>query len=140
MYVKHDVILHVYITVFHSEPLLLLYKWLGGVKTVTCKKLRHVDGDRGRERQSKRERERQIIICVTNVAHEHGGGWGGFDCIAINAVPQLGVHFNLQYNILKSEPLDEGHLPEENFFLPLFFILPSWAEGWCNRNQTQDRM
>lgn len=47
---------------------------------------------------------------------------GGFDCVAINVVPQLGVHFNLQYNILKSEPLDEGHLPEEDFFcLSVFY-------------------
>lgn len=89
------------------------------------------------------EKERESdtsIICVTNVAHER---WGEVDCVEINVLPQLGVRFNLQYHILKSEPLDEGQLPEEDFFLlclSVFFILPSWAGGWCNRNQTQARM
>lgn len=56
------------------------------------------------------ERE-TLIICVTNFAHEHWRGGGGVDSVAINTLPQQGVHFNLQYDILKSEPLDEGHLP-----------------------------
>lgn len=35
-----------------------------------------------------------------------GGGGGG-----LNTLPQPGVLFNLRRDILKSEPLDEGHLP-----------------------------
>lgn len=70
------------------------------------------------------EKERESdtsIICVTNVAHER---WGEVDCVEINVLPQLGVRFNLQYHILKSEPLDEGQLPEEDFFFSasLFFL------------------
>ncbi len=121
-----------------------------GVRTLTGKKLRYTDRWRCRERGRGREREQERenkgngererpSSSVLQMLHISFGGEA--DCVAINTLPQLGVHFNLQYDIFKSEPLDEGHLPEEDFFsASLFFILPSWAEGWCNRNQTQARM
>lgn len=53
-------------------------------------------------------------------------GGGRLTACAINTLPQLGVHFSLQYDIPKSEPSDEGHLPEEDFFSASLFFYTSF--------------
>ena len=45
-----------------------------------------------------------------------GGKRLGGACVATNKLPQLGVHFNLQSDVLKYDLLDEGHLPVEDSF------------------------
>lgn len=109
--------------------LLVQCRWLEGMKTLTCEKLRVKEGWRCKEREgSERERDRELetlIICVTNVAHVR---WGEVGWVAINTLPQPSVHFNLHWDILKSEPWDEGHLPQEDFFPASLFFYTSFSD------------
>ena len=87
--------------------------------------LREREGGRQskRNREGERERERDPLhLCYKCCTWALGAR---LTACAINTLPQLGVHFSLQYDILKSEPSDEGHLARGGFFffLPLCFFL-----------------